>query len=378
MDEAERLSSLIGGIYDAALDPALWPLALRKATVFVNGSSSSLFAKDATNKTGVVYYDDGGVDPHYMRLYFEKYVKLDPLTTSHFFAEVDVPFATADMMPYEEFLETRFYKEWVKPQGLVDFISTVLDKSVTSAAMFGVFRQQSHGVVDAQARRAMHLIAPHIRRAVLVSRTIELKSAAADTFASVLDGLSAGMFLVDVEGRIVHANASGHTLIAESGFLRAAGGRLAATDADADRALKAVFTAAGAGDDAVGISAISVPLSAADGARYVAHVLPLTSGERSRTGSAFKAVAAVFVHRASLDAAAPPEIIARTHNLTPTELRVLFAIVQVGGVPEVADALGVAESTVKTHVKRLYRKTDTSRHADLVKLVAGYSSPLTN
>jgi DNA-binding CsgD family transcriptional regulator len=133
---------------------------------------------------------------------------------------------------------------------------------------------------------------------------------------------------------------------------------------------------AGAGDDAVGISAISVPLTADDGARYVAHVLPLTSGERSRTGSAFKAVAAIFVHRASLDTPAPPEIIAKTHNLTPTELRVLLAIVQVGGVPEVAESLGVAESTIKTHVKRLYRKTDTSRHADLVKLVAGYSSPL--
>ena len=73
---------------------------------------------------------------------------------------------------------------------------------------------------------------------------------------------------------------------------------------------------------------------------------------------------------------APPEVIAKTHNLTPTELRVLLAIVQVGGVPEVADTLGVAESTVQTHVKRLYRKTGTGRHADLVKLVASYSSPL--
>jgi DNA-binding CsgD family transcriptional regulator/PAS domain-containing protein len=378
LDEAERLSSLIGGIYDAALDPGLWPVVLRKASAFVNGSAAALFAKDATSKTGVVYYDDGGVDPHYTQLYFEKYVKLDPSTTGHFFAEVEQPYATADIMPYEEFLDTRFYKEWAQPQGLVDFISAVLDKSVTSAAMFGVFRAKRHGVADEPARRAMRLIVPHIRRAVLVSRTIELKSAAADTFAAVLDGLSAGMFLVDAEGRIVHANASGHALLAEGGFLRAVSGRLAPRNADADQALKAAFTASGVGDDALGITAISVPLTAEDGARYVAHVLPLTSGARSRTGSAFKAAAAVFVHRASLDTKAPPEIIAKTHKLTPTELRVLLAIVQVGGVPEVAESLGVAESTIKTHVKRLYRKTDTNRHADLVKLVAFYSSPLAN
>ncbi len=203
-----------------------------------------------------------------------------------------------------------------------------------------------------------------------------MKSTAADTFAAVLDGLRAGMFLVDAHGRIVHANSAGHALVAEGNFLRAVGGRLAPHDADADRTLTSVFAAAGVDDAAVGTSGISVSLPARDSTRYVAHVLPLTSGERTRTGSTYKAVAAVFVHRASLNTPAPPEVIAKTHNLTPTELRVLLAIVQVGGVPEVADTLGVAESTVQTHVKRLYRKTGTGRHADLVKLVASYSSPL--
>jgi DNA-binding CsgD family transcriptional regulator len=58
------------------------------------------------------------------------------------------------------------------------------------------------------------------------------------------------------------------------------------------------------------------------------------------------------------------------------ELRVFLAIVEVGGAPEVADTLGIAESTVKTHLLRLYAKTGASRHADLVKLLAGFASPL--
>jgi DNA-binding CsgD family transcriptional regulator len=70
------------------------------------------------------------------------------------------------------------------------------------------------------------------------------------------------------------------------------------------------------------------------------------------------------------------ELVAKTFRLTPTELRVLLAIVDVGGVPEVAAALGVAETTVRTHVGRLFEKTGASRQADLVKLVAGYRSPL--
>ena len=71
-----------------------------------------------------------------------------------------------------------------------------------------------------------------------------------------------------------------------------------------------------------------------------------------------------------------PEIIARAYNLTPTELRVLMAIVEVGGVPEVAVALGVAESTVKTHLGNLFVKTGARRQADLVKIVAGFATPL--
>jgi DNA-binding CsgD family transcriptional regulator len=42
----------------------------------------------------------------------------------------------------------------------------------------------------------------------------------------------------------------------------------------------------------------------------------------------------------------------------------------------VAAALGVADTTVKIHVGRLFEKTGAMRRADLVKLVAGYAPPL--
>src|SRR5690606_40036000 len=60
----------------------------------------------------------------------------------------------------------------------------------------------------------------------------------------------------------------------------------------------------------------------------------------------------------------------RSYKLTPAELRVLLAVVEIGGAPEVAEALGIAETTVKFHLKRLFEKTGTRRQADLVKVVA--------
>jgi DNA-binding CsgD family transcriptional regulator/PAS domain-containing protein len=374
IDQTEQLSRLICEIYDAAIDVSRWSAVLGEAARFVGGSSAALFSKDAVSGAGNVYYEYG-TDPYYRQLYFEKYVKLDPATTGHFFAEVEQPISVTDLMPYHEFLETRFYREWVQPQGIVDFVAAVLDKSATSVAMFGVFRHERDGLVDDDTRRRVRLVVPHIRRAVLVGRLIDLKTTEAATFADALDGLSVGVCFVDADGRVVHANGAGRAILDAGDLLSNVGGRVVARDGKIDKALREVFAAAGAGDAAIGTQGIALPLRAQDGTRYVAHVLPLTSGTRRLAGMAYSAVAALFIRKSAIEVPSSPEVIARAYKLTPTELRVLLAIVEVGGVPEVAAALGVAESTIKTHLGRLFEKTSATRQADLVKIVAGFATP---
>jgi hypothetical protein len=177
MPEAERLTELIGDIYDAALDRVLWPTVLGKTAGFVGGWAGALFWKDALSKTGGAYYDDGRIEPRYRQSYFDEYIKLDPTTTAFFLAEVGEPVGTADLIPYDEFLGTCFYKEWVRPQGLVDAVNSILDKSSTSMAALGIFRHESQGLTDDPARQRMRLIVPHVRRAVTIGRVIDLKSA---------------------------------------------------------------------------------------------------------------------------------------------------------------------------------------------------------
>src|SRR5262249_59090455 len=82
----EEFSSLIGEIYDAAMDPALWPRVLAQVANFVGGSAAAFYSKDPATKTGSVYYDCGTSDPHFKQLYFEKNIKIDPTTTGHCFA----------------------------------------------------------------------------------------------------------------------------------------------------------------------------------------------------------------------------------------------------------------------------------------------------
>jgi DNA-binding CsgD family transcriptional regulator len=375
MTEPQQVSSLIGEIYDAALDPDLWPGVLEKGCRFVGGVASNLYSEDSAAKTGNIHYT-WGVDRHYGRLYYDKYIKFNPFTTAQLFFDIEQIISVGDIMPYEEFRETLFYKEWAQPQGWVDAASAVLDKSATSYAAISVMRHECDGLVDDDARWRMSLLVPHVRRAVLIGKVIELHKAEASTLADTLDGLTAGMFLVDKTGRIVHANESGHVMIGDTRFVRAAAGRLVATDARANQSLQDIFAAAECGDDAVGVKGISVPLPARAGQEHVAHVLPLTAGMRRRAGASYSAVAAVFVRKATLDVPSPLETVAKRHRLTPSELRVLLAIVEIGGVPEVANALGISETTVKTHLRHLFEKTSTTRQADLVKLIARFANPL--
>jgi DNA-binding CsgD family transcriptional regulator/PAS domain-containing protein len=376
MDEITLVSSLIGDIYDAALDPQLWPGALKRTCGFVKGCASSLLSQDSAHRSGKFYFSWGD-DPVYTQLYFEKYLKINPLVTPTVAAaRIGEVTSIFELVPHQEYLASRFYKEWAKPQGYVDSVHGVLDKSQTSYAAAAVARHERDGIVDDEARRRMKLLLPHFRRAVLVGKVIDLHKVEAASLADTLDGLATAMILVDAGGRIVHANAAALTMLDEASVVSGSTGRLVAADAEAEKALRDIFMRAESGDAAVGTNGVAVPLTARNGERYVAHVLPLTSGTRRKAGVVYSAVASVFVRKAALEVAHPLEVIANTFKLTPAEMRVLMMIVNVGGVPEVAPALGISETTVKTHLQRIFAKTETDRQADLVKLVASYMSPL--
>lgn len=370
--DSEWLSGLISVVYDAAIDQLAWEEAIEEIAYVVGGTGAGLFCKDVNVQHAVVSHSFGIVRPLPVRLFRQIY----PVIVGHFLTGTEEPVATTDLIAHDRLVETALYREWAEPQGLIDFVSAVLDKSAASVAMFGVFRHQRNGFVDDEARHRMRLIIPHVRRAVLISQMFDLKITEAGTFADTLDGLGAGLYLVDSGGRIVHANAAGHDILDAGDVLQDTGGHLAARDTLANHALREVFAAAGQGDAAVGVKGIAVPLMARDGERYIAHALPLTSGARRRAGVTYTAVAALFVRKAALPLYS--EALAKTFGLTPAELRVLHAIVEVGGVPEVAAALGVADTTVRTHVGHLFEKTGAARQADLVKLFAAYATPLRN
>jgi hypothetical protein len=70
------------------------------------------------------------------------------------------------------------------------------------------------------------LLAPHLKRAVLISRLLEARTVATAAYASVLDGLSVAVLLLGPERRLFHANRAGEALLRTGDPLALRPGRL--------------------------------------------------------------------------------------------------------------------------------------------------------
>jgi DNA-binding CsgD family transcriptional regulator len=372
--DVEDFSAIVADIYDAALDPPLWRKVLKNVCAFTRGGpSASLFWQDAAKKTGNSYFVWGG-EARFGQLYWEKYIALNPFTPAAGSFPVEQLYSAADVLPPPEFIETEFYKEWMSPQGWGDVLSVNLDKTATGRAVFSIARHARDGLVDEEMRQRVRLLVPHVRRAVMIGKLIDLNRHQAAALADTLDGLHAGAFLVDAEGRLVHANTSANDMLNDGNVLHA-NGRLVAFDAKGDQELHDIFAAARDGDATLGGKGVAVQLTARNGDRFITNVLPLTSGARRQAGIPYSAVAAVFVQRAGNDTPPSLDALAERYQLTPSELRVLIAIIDIGGVPEVAATLHLSQATVRTHLRHVFEKTGVRRQADLVKLIASQSSP---
>lgn len=79
----------------------------------------------------------------------------------------------------------------------------------------------------------------------------------------------------------------------------------------------------------------------------------------------------VFLHDSAAEWVLPTDTLQQVYGLTVAETRVAQALLQHGAPAEVARALFVEESTVRSQLKALFDKTGTHRQADLVKLLMG-------
>jgi hypothetical protein len=90
------------------LVPERWSDALHLVTAFLDGAAANLFWQDPINNQAAVFHPWGD-DSAYVQMYFKRYTVLNPSFPAISFVPTGVVFSGGDIIPHEEFAQTRFY-----------------------------------------------------------------------------------------------------------------------------------------------------------------------------------------------------------------------------------------------------------------------------
>lgn len=372
----ERLSELVGGIYDCVIETDHWPETMREICAEIDCMFSGILLLDMAEPR-VHFFKEWNIDPVWQARY-DPYVpdmvslyQSDPATFSR---PIDEPMVLSRYVPDEIWKTTRLYLDWARPQGVVDSLNTVVLREFPRIGVFAANRHHSVGAATDRDVDILRLLAPHIRRAVTISDLMDLKSLQRQALAATLDACATEVIAVAGDQRIVHANLSAERMFARGEPVRSANGRLAASDAAANDCLALAISLAQRNEAAIGAAGIGVALAGPSADPTVAHVLPLARGDL-RPRLVPQAVVAVFVAQASgrppIDVAA----IAEGLGLTKAEARLLQMLVGGATLAEAAKASSIAETTAKTHLAHILSKAGVSRQVDLIALVHRLAHP---
>lgn len=370
----EELLDLVNEIYDCAIQPENWPAALERIAKPIDGTHAAIALHNLA-KQNFALQVNWNVPPDFEKSMHE-HLALNPFVPASWYVDIEAPISAFRFFGFEEVKKTRWYKLTHVPFDHGDSALVLLARSANRFGSLSIHRRSWQPLFQDEELAFLRIVAPHVRRAVMISDMLGQRTLERDMLAATLDRLAVGVVLLDECSRILHANEAARELLADVGTLRRSDDRLVATDPIAARELtQAVADAASGTTIDIPRPGIVVSLRSRTGKHDAAWVLPLDGGLRREFAADFSAKVAVFVPGSGDTTAFPAELFVKRYAITPAECRVMVHLVQGMTPVEAADTLGISLPTAKTHLARLFEKTGTSRQADLVRLAMSALAP---
>ncbi|MEO8926006.1 MAG: PAS domain-containing protein [Caulobacteraceae bacterium] len=358
-------------IYDAAVEPDLWPRLLERLADMIGGDGAMLMWQNQLTGVGV------GVtvrfDPATPELFFGHFAKCNPLrpppdqiraAIRHFVPRI---ITDEDRIAKPDLMRTEFYNDFMAPCDFHSTLSIGLAAEGLDGGTVDVTRPRRRGPYTNDDLTLCRRLQPHFVRAFNLGRKLAASRGVGGDLAAVLDLLPHGVFLLGDDGRLRHANRAAEALLAQAHSLAVVGGRLTAGTPDAARRLQALIGAA-ADPDPERRSGGSMALSAPP------RRMPLSvtvAPARSEYHTVLHIGPAVIVCVTDLDAQIPlpQQRLADLFGLSPAETRVAQALFEGLDPGEAAVRLGLSVYTVRGHLIRIFEKTHTSGQVELARLM---------
>jgi DNA-binding CsgD family transcriptional regulator/PAS domain-containing protein len=352
----------------------LWERTLVELRDAVFGRQAAIRLSDVRSGRFLIY-KAVGIDPHWEKEHAkhvsEVHTYLAGISESS--PSFDDPYVISRRVPRAYRNASRYGREFLRPQGLVDNMFWFLMKTPTRFGRISVARHEEQGIYTDTEFDIGVLLLPHLRRTMTISSVLDAQTIEKTRMTEALNALRCAVILCDERGAILHANRSAEDMLRDGTLVCCVGKALSAKAARAGAELRAALRLA-AGDEAgIGKNGLAIRLSETDMPAVFAHVLPLT-GSEMRTGLQHAAAAAVFIAGTTNERDAAFAM-ATAFGLTAAETRVLASLLGGHTLGETATALGIAATTAKTHLENTFAKTGVSRQADLMRLGIGLIPP---
>jgi DNA-binding NarL/FixJ family response regulator len=379
----ELMSSLISDIYDCAIEPAGWNATLTRFADVMDAAYAGLNLSSLHFQEAVMAAHSPW-DAAQLKNLNENFGIEIPGMPEIVYGALDTPGSSLDQGGESQFQTSRFYREWVAPQGLRDACLCKFAQTGDRIGIAVAVTSAKRDLVSRQEHEFMQLLAPHFRRAAMIGDLLNVQRMAAQSYGKLIDMLSSAVILTDKYGKVHQINAAADSLLSRGTALQLNDGHLRAGQAVKANAvssqyqhiqsLQEAIELAALGDAQLGQRGIGITLQAPGETPVVAYVLPL---QVSDVRSSFN-TAAVAIFLCTRDAATPvtESLLATLYALTPAEIRVFQQMVKGLSAKEIANTLHLSESTVNTHTKHLFAKTDTGKQTQLIALAAKLTPPV--
>ena len=366
MTKDKALDKLIGAIYETALNPALWPEVMKLCARQVDGIAAHIMTVDKRreNPTFLIAAGDGDLPtPENQTHYLNYYVKIDPRMQVMESAKLHEWRYCTHYLDQQYVNHNEFYQDFLLPSGGRYAMGAWIDDSQTEKTVLGLHRGEGQPEFSEGERRIAEQFSGHLNRSLRLHRHTKALEDKASLGARAIDALNMPMLIVDSTATIRHLNHQAEALLQNSKVsgVSSQNQRLLALHPDDNQKLAALIAQATATPAQGGAAFLN------NGTQQ-AYATPLPA--KSAYVQDWQIDLALLIIMENGKILSPLTLLSKLYNLSPAEVKCATALLAGQTAETFAQASGLAETTVRTQIKNLQRKTGTSKQSDLMALLS--------
>ncbi|WP_162854574.1 helix-turn-helix transcriptional regulator [Sphingobium estronivorans] len=360
LDPVESFSTLVLSLNASLVDEDPWRPFLLELSAQVDAKHGTLVLvpSDAGGRGTVITPTS---TPQEIQEYIDRYLLIDPF--------VHLPegqvVALYEYIGQAALENVPDYKQWFGGIDASHILGVDLRLASGFEARLRLSRAPGGTAFTQPERRWVEKILPHLRQALEIYQRLELSRSERAVMIDAVEQFAVGTVLLDSAFGVLKINEVAASILAEADGLALTDGRILLPDADADRQFRAVLAEVrGAPAGSRKLFAVERPSGRGD-VMVIAQPVPTPGFMHA---GAVPAVALLITDPARKRRIDGPTL-CRQFALTPTEGAIAAALANGASVGEAAQELGIADNTVRAHLRSIFSKLGVNRQLQLVHLI---------